>query len=196
MRQVLIINGTFIWYILLTSDTVAIYTEWGHLFPKKNLIDFFFFFSVVRSGELVDYRLQRNEEFLFIYFFGVVASPNFGSSFPVTKQLPNFRKPSSLRSCDSWRRWSPWRTADPGAHVKIEVAEERVHCVEIRLNFYFLCWSRDKQGERKEGRKEGISEETAKNQSINSQRKATLKPSFCSSSSKQASKQEESPIVA
>jgi hypothetical protein len=41
--------------------------------------------------------LQRNEDFL-IFFLGflffLLASPKFGSSFPVTKQLPNFRKPS------------------------------------------------------------------------------------------------------
>jgi hypothetical protein len=77
------------WYILLTSDTVAIYTEWGHLFPQKTLIDFILFF-LVRSDELVGYRLQRNEEFyLFIYLL-VVGHCKFWVQFPSYETTAEF----------------------------------------------------------------------------------------------------------
>jgi hypothetical protein len=88
-----IINGTFMWYILLTSDTVAIYTEWGHLFPKKINKNYYYYFSVVRSDELVGYRLQRNEESVYFFYFFIFllgGQPKFWVQFPSYETTAEF----------------------------------------------------------------------------------------------------------
>lgn len=88
----------------------------------------------------------------FLFFF-LLASPKFGSSFPVTKQLPNFRKPSPpLHSCDSLTTMIPSKDGrPPGAHVKIESCWRKSPLRWDKVEFLFSLL-KSRQTGREEGR--------------------------------------------
>ncbi len=120
--------------------------------PKKNLIIFLIFFFCCQFWWTSRLQVAKKWRFFIFYFFVfLVASPNFGSSFPVTKQLPNFRKPSLLHSCDSWRRWSPLKDGPPRRSCKNRSCWRKspLRCDKVEFLFSFL---KSRQTGREQGR--------------------------------------------